>query len=86
MEYTKVASQTEIDAVWAKGDKISGRDPGMYRRDVYGNVIYKPAYGKQGEMSWEIDHDKPKAKGGSNALSNKQPLQTAENRKKGDKY
>jgi len=81
-----MASQEEIDAVWGKGKPIKGKDPDLYREDPYGNEIYKPSYGKQGEKSWEIDHKKPKAKGGSNAPKNKQPVQTDENRKKSDQY
>lgn len=86
MKVTKMASQKEIDAVWNKGKPIAGRDPDLYRKDPYGNTIYKPAYGTQGKMGWEIDHDKPKAKGGSEAMQNKQPVQTEANREKSDKY
>lgn len=80
-----MASQAEIDAVWNKGTRIPGEDANQYRRDARGNRIYKPAYGKQGPYSWEIDHAFPVSRGGPDALHNKQPLQTAENRKKGDK-
>lgn len=78
-----MTTQAEIDAVWKKGAAIPGKDPALYRKDPAGNVIYKPAYGKQGAQSWEIDHDKPLAHGGSDTLRNKQPLQTKTNREKG---
>jgi len=81
-----MASQAEIDAVWAKGKIIKNKDPDLYREDAYGNEIYKHAYGKQGEKSWEIDHKNPVANGGSDTLRNKQPLQTKTNRSKSDTY
>jgi 5-methylcytosine-specific restriction endonuclease McrA len=64
----------------------SPRDPDLYRRDAFGNEIYKPSFGKTGEKSWEIDHIRPLAKDGSENLRNLQPLQTAANREKDDAY
>jgi hypothetical protein len=78
-----MASKAEIDTVWEKGATIPGKDPALYRKDPAGNVIYKPAYGKQGPQSWEIDHKKPVAHGGPDTIKNKQPLQTQANREKG---
>jgi hypothetical protein len=80
-----MASQKEIDAVWAKGKPIQGKDPELYRRDAQGNEIHKPSYGKQGPKSWEIDHHMPLAHGGPDILQNKKPLQTQANREKSDK-
>ncbi len=37
-------------------------------------------------MGWQIDHSKPRAKGGTDHLNNLNPLKTADNRKKSDKY
>ncbi|MEX2477692.1 MAG: HNH endonuclease signature motif containing protein [Gracilimonas sp.] len=73
------------DEVWQKARKVRGKDPKLYRRDVMGNVIYKPSYGKASEMGWEIDHSKPKSKGGTDHLNNLRPLQTSANRSKGNK-
>lgn len=75
-----------IQAVWEKGSKISGKNPDVYRKDAAGNTIYRSSYGKDTKMGWQIDHKHPLAKGGSDNLRNLQPLQSAENKKKSDKY
>lgn len=77
--------QIRKDDVWDKGQKIRGKDPDLYRKDQLGNLMYKPSYGKNTSMGWEIDHSKPQSKGGSHHLNNLQPLNTAANRKKGNK-
>lgn len=79
-------SPDRIDQIWEKGAPIRGKDPALYRRDAFGNEIYKPSLGKQGEKSWEVDHIKPVSKEGTDNLRNLQPLQTAANREKGDAY
>ena len=79
-------SQKLIDEVWEKGKEIRGKDPDAWRRDVEGNKIRKAPHGTEGEYGWEIDHKKPKEKGGSDELRNLQPLHWEENRKKSDKY
>ncbi|WP_441459067.1 HNH endonuclease domain-containing protein [Burkholderia thailandensis] len=81
-----MVSKKEIDEVWEKGRSIKGKDPDLYRKDAHGNEIYKPSYGKNGEKSWEIDHKVPVAKGGSDSMKNKQPLQTDANRQKSDTH
>lgn len=75
-------SNSQIQDVWDKGRTILGKDPDFYRKDVYGNEIYRSAYGKSSRMGWQIDHIKPRSKGGSNFLSNLRPLQTQENQRK----
>ncbi|CAA0159201.1 HNH endonuclease signature motif containing protein [Tenacibaculum maritimum] len=74
------------EQVWGKGKKVRGKDPNLYRRDDLGNEIYYHSYGKNTPMGWEIDHSKPQSKGGTDHLNNLRPLQTKENRKKGNKY
>lgn len=80
-----MASQNEIDKVWEKAKTIDGKDPDLYRKDRAGNQIYKPSYGKNGPQSWQIDHENPVSKGGSDSLKNKQPLQSKANQQKSDK-
>lgn len=79
-------TQDVIDAVWEKGARVRSRDPNLYRRDDCGNIIYKPSYGKETDMGWEIDHRKPVAKGGTDHMNNLRPLQCAANGEKGDNY
>jgi 5-methylcytosine-specific restriction endonuclease McrA len=75
-----------VEQVWEQGKKIQGKDPNLYRRDAAGNVIYRPSYGKDSEMGWEVDHKKPVDKDGTDNLKNLQPLQTDENREKSNQY
>ena len=73
------------DKVWKKGKKIPGKNPNLYRKDKFGNIMYKPSYGKNTKKGWEIDHSKPQSKGGTDHLNNLQPMNTKANRKKGNK-
>lgn len=79
-----MATKEKIEKVWDKAKKIPGKDPALYRKDPYGNHLYKHSYGKQSEMGWEIDHITPKARGGSDATRNLQALRTDINRSKQD--
>ena len=80
-----MADDKKIDQVWEKGKTIRGKNPDAWRKDAKGNKIRRGSYGTKGKYGWEIDHKIPKSKGGSDDLSNLQPLQTKANRKKGDK-
>lgn len=79
-------SKKQLDQIFAKGDKVRGKDPYRYRKDDCGNIIYRQSYGKETPKSWEVDHKNPKANGGSNCGRNLQPLQSSENASKGAKY
>ncbi len=78
--------QKKKDNVWEKASKVRGKDPNLYRKDQEGNEVYYHSYGKATPMRWEIDHSKPKEKGGTDHLNNLRILQTSSNRKKGDRY
>ena len=81
---TKYGDKDAPDKVWKKAEMIGGADPKKYRQDPYGNKICKQAYGKKSQMGWEIDHIKPKSKGGSDDIVNLQALKTKTNKYKGD--
>ena len=80
-----MATERQKETAWEKAKKVRGRNPNLWRKDELGNLIYKPAYGTEGERGWEIDHIRPKSKGGTDALDNLQALQTEANREKKDK-
>ena len=79
-------SKKDIESAWEKGKPIRGKTPDTWRKDAEGNTIRKGSYGTQGEYGWELDHKKPKAKGGTDATQNIQPLHWKANREKGDEY
>lgn len=76
-----------ISAVWGKSRSIPGYDPAVWRRDLCGVVMKRSDYGvTQSDYGWKVDHIRPVAKGGRDELSNLQPLQWENNRRKGDTY
>ena len=81
-----MATPKQKQIAWDQADTIPGENPNLRRLDPYGNKIYKPAYGKAGEQSWQVDHKHPKSKGGTDNPRNLQAVQTKENRQKGTKY
>lgn len=80
-------TQTTVNAVWRKGRPINDYDPNDWRYDRCGNPIKFDAYGNtNSKYGWEIDHILPVVRLGSDTLSNLQPLQWKNNRRKGDTY
>jgi hypothetical protein len=73
-------------AVWNKGQVVPGADPAFFRKDVCGALISWGAYGDTTPSGngWEIDHILAVANGGTDDLTNLQPLQWQNNRGKGD--
>lgn len=80
------APERTLREVWNNGGSlISGYSPNEWKTDKCGAVMQ---YSKHGDTTsrygWEIDHIIPKAHGGRDDLSNLQPLQWENNRRKDD--
>lgn len=76
-----------VGAVWRKGKPVKGYNPELYRKDRCNAWIERSEYGNtNSQHGWEIDHVKPVSLGGTDSLSNLQPLQWANNRHKGDDF
>lgn len=78
-------NQQVIEFVWQKGFTDSRYDAALYRKDRYGSWMKKSDYGnRSSKYGWEIDHTIPVARGGSDTLSNLQPLYWENNAQKQD--
>jgi len=76
-----------ILAVWNKATIIPEYNPSEFRKDRCGKWIRFADYGNvNSEFGWEIDHEKPVAKGGADDLNNLQPLHWRNNRDKSDNW
>lgn len=77
-------SKNQLDEIFDKGEPINGENPAQRRKDSFGFVIDRAAYGdRNSKYCWDVDHIQSKKKGGSDKLSNLQPLHCENNRRKG---
>lgn len=77
-------THTVISQVWNKAPQAEGFNPEEKRVDKCGALIARSSYGMKTRFGWEIDHIIPISKGGSNKVTNLQPLHWENNRSKGD--
>ena len=45
-----MASKKDIENAWNNANIIRGKNPDVYRKDKYGNEIYKSSYGKTSQI------------------------------------
>ena len=83
-QQTTYTSSNVKDKVWDLATPMKCENPDKYRKDPYGNVIFKQSYGKDTTMGWNIDYITPQSKGGSDNIRNLQALQTHTNKSKGN--
>ena len=76
-------SQTNINKLWEKCPEVRGKDSDLYRKGANGDVIYKNSYGKNSQMGFQVDHIKPKSRGGSDCIVNLQLVNSHYNMSKG---
>ena len=41
-----MATKDQINKAWDNADKMRGKDPDLYRKDPYGNPMYRHSHGR----------------------------------------
>ena len=82
-EYAFASANEQLKlSVWSKGKIAEGYNGNFYRRDVFGSWMQYSAHGETlSPFGWEIGHITPVAQGGTDDLSNLQPLQWKNHRR-----
>jgi len=84
---TKTETNIIPNDVWKKAKDIQTKDGITWGKDYADAWIRYDKYGdRDSDYGWEVDHRKPVAKGGTDDLSNLDPLQWENNVTKGDDY
>ena len=81
-----MTSEKEIMVTWGKARRVPGKNPHVWRKDAYGNTIRRRSYGTSGKYGWKLVFKGSKSKGGSDRLSNLQPLHYEEIKNKMDEF
>lgn len=79
-------TETLIEQIWNKAIVVEGYDSTRWRKDFAGAWIQRDQYGIQSVYGWEIDHVRPVAAGGTDDITNLNPIQWENNRSKGADY
>ena len=74
--HAKYGQKGTKEKVFNSAKPIKGKNPNTFRQDPYGKTITK--------KSMDIDHIKPKSKGGSDSIVNLQAMHPSINRSKGN--
>jgi len=72
-------TKAQKEAAWEKAERIPF-EPEGYGLDCMEGVIQRKKYGLLGDGGWDIDHSRPKSRGGTDHPNNLHPLQSDTNR------